>query len=450
MNPAPQTTRRRFLKQGVAVASVAAGAQVLGVPNVLTAGSPNAKLGIAVIGCGGQGSGNPGLAAGERLVALVDVDEKKLGEAVQKVSAKVPQPRTFHDYRKMFDECHKDLDAVLIATPDHHHAPAAIRAIQLGKHAFVEKPMTWCLYEARQLAESARKHKVATQMGNQGHSGEGYRLLCEYIWAGAIGNVVETHSLMSRNFGGSGGRPAGKPVPAGLHWDEWLGPAHPRDYHDGLHPFNWRNWCEFGTGTLGDMGCHVLDGVFWALKLAEAKTFTIECVRQKGGSKEMFPQDNHLRWQFPARGDMPPVVVNSYDHEWPAVVKELEQKFGEKFGGGTVYVGDRGCMVTGTYGDNPHILPREKQNGFPRPEKKIPRSRHGVKGDFLAACRGGEPASSNFNVSGPFTEFVLTGVLASRAGVGKRLEWDVEKLLCSNVADVNQWVKRAYRKGWEV
>src|SRR4051812_20455529 len=217
--------RRRFLKRSAALAGAAAGVGLFGTPSVLADGSPNEKLGIAVIGCGGQGSGNPGLAASERLIALVDVDEKKLGEAVTKLGAKVKEPKTFHDYRKMFDACHKDIDAVLIATPDHHHAPAAIRAIQLGKHVFVEKPMTWCLYEARTLTEAARKHKVATQMGNQGHSGEGYRRLCEYVWAGAVGGVTETHSLMDRNFGGSGGRPAKKDAPAKLHWDEWLGPA---------------------------------------------------------------------------------------------------------------------------------------------------------------------------------------------------------------------------------
>src|SRR4051794_29646956 len=175
----------------------------------------------------------------------------------------------------MLDEHHKEIDAVLIATPDHHHAPAAIRAIQLGKSVFVEKPLTHCIYEARKLTESARKFKVATQMGNQGHSGEGYRLLCETVWAGAIGDVKETHSLMGRSFGGTGGRPKGKETPAGLHWDEWLGPADSRPYHDGLHPFSWRSWTSFGTGTLGDMGCHVLDGVFWALKLGQAKKVTI-------------------------------------------------------------------------------------------------------------------------------------------------------------------------------
>ena len=441
--------RRRFLKRSAALAGAAAATQILGAPAVLSARAPSAKLGIAVIGCGGQGSGNPGIAARERLVALVDVDDKRLGKAVEKLAAKVKGPKTYHDYRKMFDERHKEIDAVLIATPDHHHAPAAIRAIQLGKSVFVEKPMTWCLYEARTLTEAARKHKVATQMGNQGHSGEGYRLLCEYIWAGAIGNVTETHSKMSRSFGGSGGRPAKKPVPEGLHWNEWLGPAARRDYHDGLHPFSWRNWCEFGTGTLGDMGCHVLDGVFWALKLGGVKKYTVECVSQRNGSAEKFPQDNHLRWQFPARGDMPPVTVNSYDHDWPQAVKDLEKKYGAKFGG-TVYIGDKGVMTTGTYGEFPRILPFEKHEAFGKPKQQIARSKHGCKGDFLAACKGEGPASSNFDYAGPFTEFVLTGVLASRAGAGRKIEWDVAKLLCTNLEDVNRWVKRAYRKGWEV
>ena len=241
-----------------------------------------------------------------------------------------------------------------------------------------------------------------------------------------------------------------KDIPAGLHWDQWLGPARVRDYHDDLHPFSWRNWCEFGTGTLGDMGCHVLDGVFWALKLGDARKFTIECVTQRNGSEEKFPQDNHLRWVFPARGDMSAVTVNSYDDKWPDAIKKIEKELGEKFNGGTLYIGDKGMMFTGTYGDNPRILPIEKQEAFTPPKPTIARSKRGVKGDLLAACKGDGEPSSSFEYAGPFTEFVLTGVLASRAGMGKKLEWDVEKLMCTNEKEVNQWVKRAYRKGWEV
>jgi predicted dehydrogenase len=446
MDRSTSIDRRGFLAGSAALV----GGHLLGAPAALSDKAKGDKLGIAVIGCGGQGSGNPGLAARERLVALVDIDEERLGKAVKGVEAKVKEPKVYHDYRRMFDELHKEIDAVLIATPDHHHAPAAIRAIELGKHVFVEKPMAYCLYEARKLTEAARKHKVATQMGNQGHSGEGYRLLCEYIWAGAIGGVTETHSLMERSFGGTGGRPAGKPVPKGVHWDEWLGPAQSRDYHDGLHPFGWRSWCDFGTGTLGDMGCHLLDGVFWALKVAEATSYTVECVTQKGGSKEMFPQDNIIRWTIPARAGMPALAAHSHDREWPPVVKDLEKKFGVKFKGGTVYIGDKGVMFTDTYGGNPRILPKEKHEAFGKPKKVLERSKHGVKGDFLVAAKGGQAASSNFDVAGPFTEMVLTGVLASRAGVGNKLEWDVAGLRCTNVPVVIEHVKRAYRKGWEV
>jgi predicted dehydrogenase len=439
-----KSSRRSFLKRS----ALAAGA-AFGVPAILSARAPNEKLGIAVIGCGGQGSGNPGLAASERLVALVDVDEKIIANTIKNLGDKVKDPPVFYDYRKMFDAHASDLDAVFIATPDHHHAPAAVRAIRAGKSVFCEKPLTWCIYEARTLATEAKKNKVHTSMGNKVHAGEGYRRLCEYIWAGAIGDVTETHSMLSRNFGGKGGRPKGEKVPEGLHWDEWLGPASVRDYHGGLHTFGWRNWCEFGTGVMGDMGCHVLDGTFWALKLAEAKAFTVECVSQTGGSTEMFPQYNHLRWKFGARGTMPAVTINTYDADWPKDIKVMLYDLKDRVDGGTIYVGTKGVMVTGTYGDSPRILPKDKHDKFPPPEKSIPRSRGGVKGDLLAACKGGPEPSSSFDYAGPFTEFVLTGVMASRVGVGKPITWDVEKMT-ADLPEANALVKRDYRKGWEV
>jgi predicted dehydrogenase len=441
---ARQSSRRTFLKQSALTATAA-----FGVPNILSARAPNEKLGIAVIGCGGQGGGNPGTAASERLVALCDVDDKIIANTLTKLGDKVKDPPVFHDYRKMFDAHAKDIDAVLIATPDHHHAPAAIRAIRLGKSVFCEKPLTWCIYEARTLATEAKKQKVHTSMGNQGHAGEGYRRLCEYIWAGAIGDVTETHSMLSRNFGGKGGRPKGEKVPEHLHWDEWLGPASARDYHGGLHQFGWRNWTEFGTGVMGDMGCHVLDGTFWALKLAEAKTYTIECVSQSGGSSEMFPQFNHLRWKFGPRGAMPAVTINTYDADWPKDIKVMLYDLKDRQDGGTIYVGTKGVMVTDTYGGNPRMLPKDKHDKFPAPEKTIERSKSGVKGDLIAACKGGPEPSSSFDYAGPFTEFVLTGVMASRVGAGKVINWDVEKM-AADLPEANALVKRDYRKGWEV
>ena len=312
-------TRRSFLKKGMALAGASMAAAHWRGPYVLAAPEPGAKLGVAVVGAGGMGGYSLGCALNERLVALVDVDENIIAGAMKEVQNrtkdKAPSPKVFYDYRKMLDECHKDLDAVLIATPDHNHAPAAIRAINLGKATFAQKPLAHNIRECYVLAKAAKEKKVPTQMGNQGHCGEGIRRLVECIWAGAVGNVKESHTILGRNFGGTGGRPPSKPVPKGLHWDEWLGPAPYRDYHDGLHTFSWRSWRDFGTGTIGDMACHHLDGPFWALKLGEAKQFTVECVTQKGGSEEMYTQDNVLRWEFPARGDMPPVKVYAYDHD---------------------------------------------------------------------------------------------------------------------------------------
>ena len=455
--------RRQFLKGAAtaagAVAGLAsaspwqAGAGFLRGPVILAAGSPNSKLGIAVIACGGMGGGNPGTAAGERFVAMCDVDEKKIAEAAAKIKEKVPNPKVYYDYRKMLDECAKDIDVVLIATPDHNHAPAAIRAINLGKHTFCQKPLAHDIYECRTLAEAARKNKVHTQMGNQGHCGEGYRRLCEYIWAGAIGNVTEAHCILGRSFGGTGGRPASKPVPDGLHWDEWLGPAPFRDFHDHLHPFNWRSWRDFGTGTLGDMACHVMDGTFWALKLGEARNYTIECLAQKGGSEEKYAQDNMIRWDFPARGSMPPVKVFAYDNQGqkPDFIKELEKKNDRKPGDGTFYVGDKGVMYTGTYGEGVRIIPEEKHQAFPSPPETIPRVKGGPIGDLIRAVRGGTAPCSNFiDSAGPFTEFVMSGHLAMFAGVGKKVEWDVAAMKCTNIPGLNQYIKRTYRKGWEV
>jgi len=445
--------RRTFLKRSAALASAAAGTQWFAAPAVLAAPSPNTKLGVAVVGCGGAGGGNPGMAASERLVALVDIDDKRIAQAAGRIKNKVPNPRVYHDYRKMLDECHKEIDVVLIATPDHHHAPAAIRAINLGKAAFVQKPMAHNIAECYALMAAARKQNVPTQMGNQGHYGEHIRRACEYIWAGAIGKVTETHTILGRNFGGTGGRPASKPVPAGLHWDEWIGPAPYRDYHDGLHPFSWRSWRQFGTGTIGDMACHNLDSLFWALKLGEAKRFTVECLSQRGGSEEMYSQDNVIRWEFPPRGDMPPVKVHSYDNgnSKPEIMADTERKYSIKFRECTLYVGDKGMFRTGGTSSAAEILPAEKHREFPVPEKTLPRAHGGPVSDLFYACKNGVTACSNFvDSAGPLTAFVLTGHLAMFAGVGKKLQWDVEKMQCTNLPEVNQHVRRTYRKGWEV
>jgi predicted dehydrogenase len=444
-------TRRGFLKKGLAIGGTAAAAGLCRAPYVLAEPAPGAKLGVAVVGAGGMGGYSVGCALSERLVALVDVDENTIAHVMKEVESKAkdaPKPKVFYDYRKMLDECHKDLDAVLVATPDHNHAPACIRAIKLGKAAFSQKPLAHNIAECYALAKAAKEHKVCTQMGNQGHCGEGIRRVCEYIWGGAIGNVLEAHAILGRNFGGSGGRPASKPVPQGLHWDEWIGPAPFREFHDGLHPFNWRSWRQFGTGTIGDMACHNLDALFWALRIGEAKTFTLECINTTGGSEEMYPQDNVVRYDIPARGNMPPVKVFAYDHGGlkPAVMTEAEKKYDRKFGEFTLFVGDKGLL-----GSDGRILPEKQHQEFPQPPKTLPRAHGGPIEDLFHCMRNGGAPCSNFTDSaGPLTAFALSGHLAQFAGVGKKLEWDVEKMQCTNMPEINKFVRREYRPGWEV
>jgi predicted dehydrogenase len=290
-------------------------------------------------------------------------------------------------------------------------------------------------------------------MGNQGHCGEGIRRVCEYLWAGAVGNVLEAHAILGRNFGGTEKRPQGKPAPKNLHWDEWLGPAPYREYHDGLHTFSWRSWRQFGTGTIGDMACHNLDALFWALKIGEAKTFTIECLSQKGGSEEMYPTDNTICWEIPARAGMPAVKVFAYDHAdlRPQSMREAEKQYNRKFGEYTLFVGEKGLM-----GSDGRIMPESKHQAFPQPAKTLPRAHGGPIEDLFHVVRnGGSPCSNFTDAAGPLAAFALSGHLAmfdamAHGGRSRKLVWDVEKMQCTNVAEVNAFVRREYRKGWEV
>ncbi|MDP6637564.1 MAG: Gfo/Idh/MocA family oxidoreductase [Phycisphaerae bacterium] len=449
---ATDATRRDFLKTGLAVTSLAAASSLSITTDALAAKSPNSKLGVAVVGAGGMGGYSVSMALRENLVALVDIDDNRVADVMKRISrngkAKSPNVKTYFDYRKMLDQCHKDIDVVLVATPDHHHAPACIRAIRMGKAAFSQKPLAHNIAECYAMAAAAKKHKVLTQMGNQGHCSEHIRRVCEYIWAGAVGNVLEAHAILGRNFGGSDGRPKSEPAPKGVHWDEWIGPAPYRDYHKGLHPFSWRSWRKFGTGTIGDMACHNLDALFWALRLADAKQFTIECVSQTKGSDEKYPTDNVIRWEFPARGKMPPVKVFSYDHKKirPDVMTETEKKHNRRFGEFTLFVGDKAMI-----GTDGRIIPEEKHKAFTPPPKTIPRAHGGPIEDlFYAIKNGGSPCSNFIDSAAPLTAFALTGHLAMFAGVGKKLQWDVEKMKVTNAPEINKYVGREYRKGWEI
>jgi predicted dehydrogenase len=460
--------RRTFLR----CAALAVGtAQVLDGPILFAGAALNTKLRTAVIGCGGRGEVSLEGALGENLVAIVDVDDQRLAAAAKKASTQGARPKAFSDYRRMFDSMHKEIDAVFVATPDHHHAPASMLAIQHEKHVYCEKPLCHDVFEARALAQAARRHKVTTMMGNQGHCEEGYRLLSEYIWAGAIGDVLETHSWSGFVNGGAGPRPPAKPVPAGLHWDEWLGPAPYREYHEGLHPLYWRYYRDFGTGGLGDWGCHNLDGVFWAL--SPGQPASIECLGTFGGNEEKYPQASVIRWNIPPRGLMPALKVHWYDGakldtkggpadkagqinlpNYPPMLAEFEKKydcdFREGFDGGTFYIGSKGLMHTACYGHRPRILPESAHQAFAVPLQRIPRIKGGPIAHFVECCKAGRTTCADFEYAAAITEFLLLGNLAARAGAGTTVEWDGAKGRCTNLPELNQYLGRSYRKGWKI
>lgn len=421
---------------------------------------PSEKLNIATVGAGGMGRGNTQRCAdaGENIVALCDVDDKKAAEVYEAY----PKARKYRDFRRMLEE-EKGIDAVIVATPDHTHAVAAMMAIKMGKHVYCQKPLTRTVYEARKLTEAAREHKVVTQMGNQGHSGEGIRLVCEWIWDGAIGPVREVHAWTNRPVWEQGmDRPKQTPpVPKELDWDLWLGPAPERPYHSCYHPFAWRAWVDFGSGALGDMACHILDPAFWALKLKyPVSVEASSSMRMAGtgwdkvGVRETYPQASIVCYKFPAREGMPEVKVTWYDGGlMPPRPEELEPDRHMAFGdtdGGVLFVGDKGKLMCGCYGSNPRLIPEKKMEEYKRPAKTLPRVEEGSDGhekNWIDACKGGPAADSNFEYSGPFTETVVMGNLAL-LNPYELLEWDGEKMRFTNNDKANEFVSIPYRKGW--
>src|SRR5579864_8935893 len=470
-------TRRLFLKRTALAAGAFSSTALLPGPNLLAATGPSDKLNCVQIGCGGRG-----LSAHidwivnnskENLVAIVDPDEKALARVKKWLQSKQQDPeklQLFTDYRVMYDRIGKQIDAVFIATPNHHHAPAAMMAMQLHKGVYCEKPLCHDIAEARKLLEMARHSKAPAQMGNQGHCEDGYRRLCEFIWAGVVGNITETHSWTDRANGGVGPRPPSLPVPEGLHWDNWIGPAPYRDYHTDLHPHEWHGWYDFGNGSLGNMSCHVLDGVYWALKVEHPTSVEAEEIR--GGTNERYPMGARLRWDCPARGNMPPFKAYWYEglkkdaqddaakgnlktvkgnaRNLPPRLLELMKEYpDEEFdSSGTIYIGEKGILYTATYGGRMHILPMEKMNQITQPPRTMPRPKN-IMADFLDACRAGKTeTAAPFEYGARLTEFSLLGNLAQRAGVGNKVNWDGPKMKVTNIPELNAWVKRPHRKGW--
>lgn len=397
---------------------------------------PSEKLNVACIGVGGMGGSDSEQVGTETVVALCDVDWKH-GEGAFK---RYPNAKKYKDFREMLEK-EKSIEAVTVSTPDHTHAVAAVMAIKMGKHVYCQKPLAHDLYEVRRMTEAAREHKVMTQMGTQLHA-EGYlRQLVEMIKTGVIGKVRRVDIWSSKNWGG-GVRPTDTPpVPETLDWDLWLGPAPYRPYHPVYAPGNWRRWWDFGTGTLGDMGCHIIDPAWWALDLKYPTS--IEATPGPFND-ETYPEKTVVKWEFPARGDLPPVVVTWYDGaNNPPRPKELEKERNLPDQGG-LYYGDEGVILA-PHGGGARLIPESRMKGFKAPQQLFERGIDHWQ-EWIRACKGGPKGLSNFDYAGPLTETILLGNVAAKAGA--KLEWDGEKFEVTNVRKANDYLKRKYRSGW--
>ena len=449
-----------------------------------------AKIRLALIGCGGRmgtvknriyGIVHTPLRLGEEIVAMVDPDPRMIVK--MKGVIKYWQPNcdveripVFADYREFFAQGGCGADAVMISTPNHHHCLAALMAMKLGMHVYVEKPMALTIEEVRLMHAAAKTAGVATQVGNHGHSEEGMRRLVEFIAAGAIGQVREVYSYDDR-LNSMRYRPPAAPPPAGMDWDSWCGPAPVCDYyagtedHNGLHPHDWHSWIGYGNGSIGNMGTHIIDPVFWALQLGGVSPMSVVATDLEQGCPGSWTWRNTVHWKFPARGQFDAVTLHWYDgvkdgipydkahvdkigccrkreyQNLPPIVEEVERKYGVELGClGSLFVGEKGFIRIGPHGDALVFAPKELYRA--KPPKTITREKgmdHQV--DWLRAIRNPDrPAGCNFDYSAPLAETVLLGNVVARVGKNRELKWDGEKV--TNMAEANQFLRTEYRSGW--
>ena len=444
-------SRRTFLAEA-GVASAVMGFQMARAGEKPKQAGPNERLNIATVGAGGQAASNIrelDQTGQVNFVAFSDVDDERAAD----IYKQFPNVPTFKDFRQMLDRV-KDVDAVLVATPDHIHAPATLAALQLGKHVYCEKPLTHTVHEARVIAQAAAEHGCATQMGNQGTAFEGPRRLIEWIQGGVIGTVREVHVWSDRptHFGKilwpqGVERPTDTPpAPETLDWNLWLGPAPDRPYHPAYCPFKWRGWWDFGSGGLGDMGIHNIAPVFDALQLDAPTSVTASSSLFNADS---LPLATTVHYQFPERNGRPPVQLHWYDGGMlPPRPDELEE--GEELDpeDGIILVGDQGkILVEGWGGNHPRLIPQSRMETVQLPPQTIPPSK-GHHLEWLDACRGNGTTRSSFVFAGPLTESVLLGMVAVRTR--RTLEWDSKNLRVTNVPEANELVTKTYRKGWEL
>ena len=484
--PSIRWNRRNFLK----TATLASGAVIFGVPTLLRGQNLNSKLNIAAIGVGGKGSSDINCCASENIVALCDVDTDRCAGQIKKH----PDAKVYQDFRKLFDEMGKGIDAVMVSTPDHFHAVAASRAMRLGKHVYVQKPLAQTLYEARYLRDLARTTGLVTQMGNQGSASDGLRRGVECIQSGIIGQVSEVHIWTNRPIWPQGlNRPGGSdPVPSTLDWDTWIGPAPMRPYKQGVYnPFNWRGWQDFGTGALGDMACHTVNLPFRGLHLGYPTEIEAEALG--GMNQETYPFGSKIRFEFPTRKvealarSFDPVTFTWYDGGKPLanptihgrrstmhdynnkppkeLLADIVALQGEVPHSACLLIGDKGTIFSPSdYGesfflklaDDKKFLHFTKHPAVAAIPQSIPRNPFGHSGDkahhqeWIAAIKAGKPEQcySRFEIGAQLTEIMLLGCVALRAG--KKIEWDGPNMVAKNCPEAARFVKRENRAGWEL
>jgi predicted dehydrogenase len=426
-----------------------AGVALLGAPAILSAQSPGRKLNLAIIGCGGRGGANLKEMSGENIVVLCDVNEVNLDAA----AVKFPNARKFVDFRKVFDEA-KDIDAVVVSTAEHTHAFATMLALKAGKHVYCEKPLTHSVWEARQIIEAAKRARVVTQMGTQIHAGNNYRRVVELVQSGAIGPVTEVHVWVSRAWGLQSSEKAkangdraitqerpteAMPIPAGLHWDLWLGPAPERAFNEVYFPGpKWYRWWDFGGGTMSDLGSHWNDLPFWALKLRHPLT-----IEGKGppAHPEIAPASFEATYEYGPRENLPAVKLTWYQGENKP--PQFRDHLIPQWANGVLFVGAKGMLLS-DYGKH-ILLPEQDFKNFKPPEPFIPNS-IGHHAEWINACKTGGPTTCHFDYSGALTEANHLGNVAYR--VGKKISWDAERLMVTNAPEAAKLIRREYRKGW--
>lgn len=446
----PAMTTRRYFFFGSLLAGAVPTGGYGSVPSLRALGYKPFydKLNVAAIGCGGRGNEILNDAARtENIVALCDVDLKR-GEGAIKRYEKLP---LYRDYRTMLDKEGKNIDAVTIAIPDFMHAAVALAYMQAGKHVYLEKPLARTPWETRLLLDAAVKYKVATQMGNQGYSNEGARQCAEIIWSGEIGQVKEVHAWTNRpmKYWPQGPEVEPKPgaVPSTLDWNLWLGPAAERPFSPAYAPRTWRGFPDFGCGAIGDMACHILGTPNMALRLGAPES--VECIKQVGKGPHTFPQQAVIRFDFPARGAMGPVKV--FWHDGLSEFPQFEgipkgELIGDKDVNGSLFIGEKGMVTTGCYGERTRLMPDARMKDYAMPAQSLTRS-PGHYRDWIRAAKGGEAACSNFSVAGPFVQWMLLGVIAMR--FEGKLEWDAAKMQFRNNKEANRSLRPTFRKGWD-